>query len=129
MIVSIAADVVMLLHLAFVLFVVFGGFFVLRYHWLASLHVPAVIWGGWIEITGGFCPLTSVENHLRRSAGNSGYESGFIEHYIYPVLYPPGLTRTLQFWLAAVVLGLNAAIYGWLLLRRRGGGRHRPPSA
>ena len=129
MIDRIAADGVMLLHLAFVVFVVFGGFIVLRYHRLALLHVPAVLWGGWIEISGGFCPLTSVENSLRRSAGDAGYESGFIEHYIYPVLYPPGLTRTAQFWLAAIVLGLNAAIYGWLLLRRRGAAGHRPPAA
>ncbi|MEX2122461.1 MAG: DUF2784 domain-containing protein [Woeseia sp.] len=119
MIDGIFADAVMLLHLAFVLFVVFGGLLVVRYSRLAFLHVPAFVWGAYIEISGGSCPLTGVENRLRHNAGDAGYESGFIEHYIYPVLYPPGLTRTAQFWLAAMVLGLNGAIYGWILFHRK----------
>jgi hypothetical protein len=112
------ADMVVLLHLAFVLFVILGGLLVMRHHWLAVAHVPAFLWGAYIEITGGFCPLTSAENRLRHSAGEAGYDAGFIEHYIYPVLYPPGLSRATQLWLAAFVLGLNGAIYGWILLRR-----------
>jgi hypothetical protein len=122
------ADGVMLLHLAFVLFVVFGGLLVIRYGRLAFLHVPTFIWGAYIEITGGSCPLTGVENRLRQRAGDAGYDSGFIDHYILPLLYPPGLTRTAQFSLAAIVLGLNGAIYGFILLRRRRRERHHPPS-
>ena len=118
MIDSILADAVMLLHVAFVLFVVLGGLLVLRYPWVAVAHVPAFLWGAYIELTGGFCPLTGVENRLRQSAGEGGYDAGFIEHYIYPVLYPPGLSRTTQLWLAAIVLGLNGLIYGWIVLRR-----------
>lgn len=116
---ALLADGVVLLHLAFVLFVVFGGLLVMRYFWVALAHVPAFLWGAYIEITGGLCPLTGVENRLRQKAGEGGYDAGFIEHYIYPVLYPPGLTRTTQFWLATIVLALNGVIYGWILLRRQ----------
>jgi hypothetical protein len=125
MIAHFMADGIMLLHLLFVLFVVFGALIVLRYHWLAVLHVPAAIWGAWIELSGGVCPLTYVENDLRRRAGESGLDSGFIEHYIYPLLYPPGLTRNVQWLLGAIVLGINVALYTWILLRRR---RQKPPS-
>jgi hypothetical protein len=113
------ADAVVVLHLAFVVFVVLGGLLVLRYVWFAAVHVPAFLWGAYIEISGGLCPLTGVENHLRQKAGEAGYDAGFIEHYVYPVLYPPGLSRTTQLWLAACVLGVNGLIYGWILLRRR----------
>jgi hypothetical protein len=125
MIAHVAADGVMLLHLLFVLFVVFGALIVLRYHWTAALHVPAAIWGAWIELSGGVCPLTYVENDLRRRAGESGLESGFIEHYIYPLLYPPGLTRNVQWLLGAIVLGVNVVLYTRILSRRR---RQKPPS-
>lgn len=113
-----AADAVMLVHLAFVLFVVFGGLLVLRFPLAALAHVPAFVWGIWIEATGGICPLTPLENALRRRAGEAGFDSGFIEHYLYPLIYPPGLTRSAQLWLAAAVLILNGLLYGWLLLRR-----------
>ena len=116
---AVLADGVVLLHLAFVLFVVFGGLLVMRCPRLAYAHVPAFLWGAYIELTGGLCPLTGVENRLRQKAGEGGYDAGFIEHYIYPVLYPPGLTRSTQLWLAATVLVVNAFIYGWILLRRQ----------
>lgn len=119
MIASIAADAVMLSHLLFVLFVVFGALLVMRYHWLVFLHLPAVAWGVFIELSGGICPLTYVENDLRHRAGSTGLETGFIEHYIYSLLYPPGLTRNVQLILAALVLVLNAALYAWILVRRR----------
>ncbi|HET6628747.1 MAG TPA: DUF2784 domain-containing protein [Woeseiaceae bacterium] len=116
---GLAADAVMLVHLAFVLFVVFGGLLVLRLPVVALAHVPAFAWGIWIEATGGTCPLTPLENALRRRAGEAGYESGFIEHYFHPLIYPPGLTRGAQLWLAATVFLLNGFLYGWLLLRWR----------
>jgi hypothetical protein len=127
MIDRIAADLVMLSHLAFVVFVVLGGLPVLRFPKLALIHVPAFLWGIWIEATGGICPLTPLENALRRRAGEAGYESGFIEHYVYPLIYPPGLTRNVQAWLAVSVLALNGAIYGWLLWRRRRRRGDEPP--
>jgi hypothetical protein len=117
----IAADAVMLLHLAFVIFVVLGALLVLRYPRAAVLHLPAVAWGAWIEITGSVCPLTFVENDLRRRAGEAGLPTGFIEHYIYPVLYPPGLTRSVQWTLAVIVIAGNLGLYAWILRRRRAG--------
>lgn len=109
----------MLLHLGFVIFVVFGGWLVLRHGWIAMLHLPAVAWGAWIEISGGVCPLTSVESDLRRRSGEAGVPDGFLEHYIYPLLYPPGLTREVQWLLATVVIVGNLALYAWILRRRR----------
>lgn len=116
----VAADAVLLLHFAFVLFVAFGGLLVLRWPRLAFAHLPAAAWGVYIELAGRLCPLTTLENRLRRAAGDGGYEGGFIEHYITPLLYPPGLTRSMQFGLAAALIAINLAVYGWLWYRRRG---------
>lgn len=114
-----AADAVMLVHLAFVLFVAFGGLLVLRVPVMAFAHVPALAWGIWIEATGRICPLTPLENALRRRAGEAGYDGGFIEQYLHPLIYPPGLTRGAQLWLGLTVFLLNGLVYGWLLLRWR----------
>ena len=123
-----AADAVALFHLAFVLFVVFGGLLVCRWPRLAWLHRPAVGWGAWIEFTGWICPLTPLENHLRQLTGAAGYAGGFIDHYLWPLLYPAGLTREGQWALGAGVPILNGAVYGLLLARRhraRRGSRQR----
>jgi hypothetical protein len=112
------ANLVVLVHFAFVLFVVFGGLLVLRWPRVMYLHLPAAAWGAFIELVGGICPLTPLENSLRRSAGLAGYEGGFVEHYILPVLYPAGLTRGVQLVLGMLVIGTNVAIYGWILARR-----------
>lgn len=113
-----AADAVALLHLAFVLFVAFGGLLVWRWPRLVWLHLPAVGWGALVEFTGWICPLTPLENHLRRVVGEAGYAGGFIDHYLWPLLYPAGLTREGQWALGAGVLILNGAVYGVLLARR-----------
>lgn len=113
------ADAVLLLHMSFVVFVVLGGLLVLRYRRLAWAHVPAAVWGIGIEAIGGICPLTTVENALRRSAGESGYPGGFVEHYIVPIIYPTALTRSTQFWLAGIALLINALIYGWIVFGSR----------
>lgn len=115
------ADVVLLLHAAFVLFVMLGALLVLRWPRLAWVHVPAVLWGAGIEFTGRVCPLTPLENHLRRLAGDEGYAGGFVEHYVFPVLYPDGLTRNAQLVLGVLVLVINVTVYGWAIRRR-----HRP---
>jgi hypothetical protein len=119
MLYRLSADLVLIVHLAFVLFVLLGGFLVLRRPGLMRFHLPAVVWGALIEFVGVFCPLTPLEVALRELGGGAGYEDGFIEHYITAVLYPSGLTREIQIVLGSAVLVLNAAIYGYLLLRQR----------
>ena len=107
------ADLVVALHFAFVLFVGLGGLLVLRWRRVAWRHVPAAVWGVWIEFSGRICPLTPLENQYRRLGGEAGYSGGFIEHYILPMLYPHGLTRTMQ-----VVLGVAVAAFNvWLYVR------------
>jgi hypothetical protein len=115
----IAADLVVLLHCLFVVFVAIGGLVVLRFPRLAWLHAPAVLWGIGIEWLGGICPLTPLENHLRALGGQAGYHGGFVEHYLLPMLYPSGLTRAMQLALGLLVLGVNAVIYIRLVSRRR----------
>lgn len=114
----VAADAVLLLHLAFVLFVAGGGLLVLWRRRIAWLHLPALAWGAYVEFSGRICPLTPLENRLRRLAGGSGYEGGFTEHYLLPLLYPAGLTPDIQTGLGVAALLVNAAVYAWLLTRR-----------
>ena len=113
------ADLVLVVHLTFVLFVVLGGLLVLRWPRAARLHVPAAIWGVLIEYTGWICPLTPLENSLRTRGGEMGYSGGFIEHYIQPLLYPAGLTRSTQLVLGSLVLVLNLTAYGIVVSRMR----------
>lgn len=119
MIYRIAANLVLLAHLAFVVFVVLGGWVVLRRPGLALVHVPAAAWGAWIELAGDVCPLTPLENRLRAVSGAAGYSEGFIEHYIVALVYPAGLTRPVQLALGVGVVLVNLFFYG-LLLRRWG---------
>lgn len=112
------ADALALLHFGFVVFVVAGGVLVLRWPRVAWAHLPAAAWGVAIELGGWICPLTPLENALRRSAGESGFTGGFVEHYLLPVLYPAGLTRTVQIGLGVGVLLLNLLVYGWWVWRR-----------
>jgi hypothetical protein len=113
------ADVVLLVHLVFVVFVALGGLLVLRWPRLAWVHVPVALYGALIEFVGFICPLTPLENAFRKRGGEAGYEGGFVEHYITAVLYPSGLTREIQIAVGIGVLALNAVIYGIVLRRRR----------
>jgi hypothetical protein len=111
------ADLVVLVHFAFVLFVVAGALLVLRWRWVAWIHVPAAVWGALIEFAGWICPLTPLEQRLRMMGGSAGYTGGFIEHYILPILYPAGLNRRVQIVLGVLVLAVNVGIYAWVVLR------------
>jgi len=108
---AILADAVVALHVAFVLFVLFGGIVVLRRRWVAWLHVPAAVWGAIVEYTGWICPLTPLEDYLRGRAGFDQYPGDFITHYVFPLLYPADLTRTVQIALGTAALVCNAVIY------------------
>ena len=121
---ALLADLVLVAHVAFVVFVVGGGLLVVRWNRLAWLHVPCAAWGAWIELSGGVCPLTPLEIDLRARAGEAGYSGSFLEHYVVPILYPSGLTREIQIGLGVGVLLLNLGLYAWVWRRRRGA---RPP--
>ena len=114
-----AADAVLVAHLAFILFAAFGALLALRRRWIAFVQLPAAAWGIFVEATGRICPLTVLENALRVRAGASGYGDSFVEHYLVPVIYPHGLTPSIQLALAAAIVALNVAIYAVVLLRRR----------
>ena len=111
------ADAVVVLHSLFVLFVLMGGALVLWRPAVAVVHLPAAAWAAWVEFTGTICPLTPLENHWRRGAGAAGYDGGFVEHYLIPVLYPEGLTSRMQLVLGLIVVAVNAAVYGFLWWR------------
>ena len=117
------ADLVLLFHLAFVLFVVLGGLLVLRRRRWAWLHLPCAAWGVLIEFAGWICPLTPLEVSLRMRGGEAGWAGDFIGHYVTAALYPRGLTRGVQIALGSFALLLNAAVYAWIVARRR---RSRP---
>jgi len=118
---ALLADAVLLLHLAFVAFVVAGAALLPRWPSLVALHLPACAWAAYVEFSGTVCPLTPLENLLLTRAGQSGYQGGFIDHYLLPLLYPDALARDTQFWLGATLLLLNAVLYGrwWWLARQR----------
>ena len=114
------ADSVVIIHFCFILFVIFGAFFALKWKWVIWLHLPALCWGVSIGYWGWICPLTPLENWLRHSGGDLIYEGGFIAHYLLPMIYPEGLTQGHQMILGAALLVLNGVIYFALWVRQRG---------
>jgi Protein of Unknown function (DUF2784) len=115
------ADLVLIVHLAFVVFVLWGGLLVLKWRWIAWLHLPAAVWGAVVEFTGWICPLTPLENWLREQGGEVSYRSDFIAEHLLPLLYPEELTGNLQLLLGTGVVVLNAAVYWglWQMQMRR----------
>jgi hypothetical protein len=111
MLYRIAADGLVLFHLLFILFVLFGGLLVLKWRPLIWWHLPAAVWGVSVEVFHLICPLTEWENLMRDAAGQTGYGGGFIEHYVWPVIYPAGLTPAIQLGLGSVVLLVNVLVY------------------
>lgn len=113
------ADLVLLVHLLFIVFAVGGGALALRWRWMPWLHLPALAWGATVEFTGWICPLTPLENALRRAAGAATYSETFIEQYLMPVIYPGELTRELQWVLGALLLVINGVVYAVVWRRRK----------
>ncbi len=124
MVYQLLADLVVALHLAFILFTGVGGLLTLRWRWFPWVHLPAAVWGGFVEVTGRICPLTPLENWLRRAGGGSTYEGDFVGHVLGAIVYPPSLTREVQLALAAVLILVNAVIY-LVVWRRRGSAAER----
>ncbi|MBU0965514.1 MAG: DUF2784 domain-containing protein [Proteobacteria bacterium] len=110
------ADLLVIVHLLFIIFVVTGGYLVLKWPRLMFLHIPAAAWGALIEFEGWICPLTPLEQHLRRAGGQSVYSGGFVQHYVEPIVYPAGLTREMQILFGIAVVAINLLAYGWRLI-------------
>jgi hypothetical protein len=125
MIYRVLADLTLVLHLLFIVFVVAGGLLSLRWTWAPLVHLPAALWGVFVEVSGRVCPLTPLENALRRAAGVSGYSGGFVEHYLAPAIYPSALSQPAQLALAALVVLANAVVYSVVWKRHRNA-RERP---
>jgi len=116
---GVAADLVVGVHFAFILLALLGAALLVRWPRLVALHLPALAWGAWIELSGNICPLTPIEIDLREAAGRQGYSGGFIDHYLTPVIYPEGLTRGTQLVFATILVTLNLALYvRWFAIRR-----------
>jgi hypothetical protein len=119
MLFRILADLIVVLHLTFIVFVVCGGLLAMRWRWIPWIHIPAAVWATVLEIRGLICPLTPLENWLRREAGGTGYSGGFIEHYLLPIVYPSGLTPRIQLLMAVLVVVVNVAAYTLVFRSRR----------
>lgn len=119
MLYRVLAESILVVHFAFIAFALFGGFLVIRYRRVMFLHLPCLAWGIYIELSGGICPLTPLENRMRRAAGDAGYEGGFIEHYLIAIIYPDGLTHTMQFALAGILVTLNVIAYALVIRKHR----------
>jgi len=116
---TIAADAVMAIHFLFIAFALLGSFLVLRWPRLIWLHLPALAWGAYIELSGDICPLTPLENHFRQLAGQGEFYGGFITHYLGPIIYPEGLTRSGQYLALGILVAMNLIGYGLVLTRWR----------
>ena len=127
MLYSLLADALVVIHFTFTTFVIFGGFLSWRWRWMPWLHLPALAWGCWVEVSHSVCPLTPLENHLRHLGGEAGYSGGFLAHYLVRVLYPPGLTWHIQWLLAGILILINVAAYLGYYYRRRGQELHSSP--
>ena len=114
MLYSLLADTLLVLHALFIGFVVLGGLLVFKRRWLIFLHLPAVVWGALIEFRGWLCPLTPWEQTLRQASGEAGYDTGFIEHYLAPLIYPANLHYDMQLLLGSFVIIINLLIYAWM---------------
>lgn len=125
MVFALLAFVTVLFHLAFILFVIFGGLLVARRPRLAPLHLGCAAWGAYVALANRICPLTPLENWFRQRGGGSAYAGDFLEHYVLAIVYPTGLTASTQRALGVAVIVLNAGVYAWILRTRRG----RSPSA
>lgn len=115
------ADILVIIHFIFIVFVVFGGFLVYKSRWVSILHIPSVLWAALLEIKGWLCPLTPLEHYFRQLSGGNDYTGGFIDHYLVAIIYPEGLTREMQITLGFIVLGINLVIYALVFLKRSPG--------
>jgi hypothetical protein len=126
MVYRVLADAVLVAHFLFIVFAALGALLVVRNKWMAWVHLPTAAWAALIEFAGWYCPLTPLENWLRVRGGEQGYSTGFIEHYLLPIIYPGSLTREIQIALGVLVVGINVLLYTWARRRHRVTDRREP---
>ena len=116
---ELAADIILIIHFLFILFVIFGAllFFVAKK--IVFTHIPAIIWGSYIELTHSICPLTYLENWFLHKANLTEYSEGFIQNYLIPIVYPANLTNDLQIYLGITLIIVNIIIYGFIINKLR----------
>lgn len=119
MLYRVLADLVFLAHVVFIVYVLFGGLLALRWRLAPMIHLPAAIWGAAVEFFGWICPLTPLEDALRRAGGGTGDSMGFIERYLVPLVYPAELDRGVQIVLGVIVLAANLVVYTVVFRRAR----------
>ena len=112
---ELAADLTLIVHFAFILFVVFGALLFFVTTKIIFIHIPAFIWGSYIELTHSICPLTYLENWFLNKANLTIYSEGFIQNYLVPIVYPVDLTKDLQIYLGITLIVVNIIIYGFIL--------------
>ena len=112
------ASLTLIIHFLFILFVIFGGLLFFFRKWMVLLHIPALFYGVYVELTQLICPLTYLENFLLLKANVTTYSTGFIQNYLMPIIYPISLNKDLQINLAISLIILNLIIYGIILIKR-----------
>ena len=119
---EIFAILVLLLHFSFILFVIFGAILILKFKKIIYVHIPAVAWGAYIELSHSICPLTHLENYFLKKAGKDQYSVDFIENYIFKIIYPPALNYEIQTYLGVILIFVNLLIYYYIVKKIRTGG-------
>ena len=119
---EIFAVLALLLHLSFILFVIFGAILILKFKKIIYFHIPAVAWGAYIELSHSICPLTHLENYFLKKAGKEQYSVDFIENYIFKIIYPPALNYEIQTYLGVILIFVNLVIYYYIVKKSRTGG-------
>ena len=119
---EILATLTLLLHFSFILFVIFGALLILRFKKIIYFHIPAVVWGAYIELSHSICPLTHLENYFLKKAGKDQYSVDFIENYIFKIIYPPALNYEIQTYLGVILIFVNLVIYYYIVKKSRTGG-------
>jgi len=111
---ELAADIILIIHFLFILFVIFGALLLFVEKKIVFIHIPAIIWGSYIELTNSICPLTYLENWLLQKANLTTYSEGFIQNYLVPIVYPMNLTKDLQIFLGISLIVINIVIYAFI---------------
>ena len=113
------ATLTLIIHFLFIIFVIFGGLLFFIKRWILLFHIPAFLYGVYVELTQSICPLTYIENYFLTKANLASYSTSFIQNYLYAIIYPINLTKEIQISLAIALLIINGIIYGLIIIRKK----------